>query len=172
MALGTLRMLCDYVQNKRTFLPRCFISKHFFFTFGAFSSTPYRIKMAKTKPNVYVCCVRSEGDYIFQMMVSVFGFTHAETEHKFFFFGWHFPREISDCFYANKPFSLRDTYVSPIYSARFRIMCTMYMLVAIVICSIFCSRFVPRAYDVFIYQRIHKIRHWTIVAFDKPQIST
>lgn len=46
-----------------------------------------------------------------------------------------------------------------------------YMLVAIVICSI-CSRSVPRAYDVFIYQRTHKIRHWTIVAFNKPQIST
>lgn len=170
MALGTLRMLCDYVQNKRTFLPRCFISKQLFSLLVLFLLL--RIVSRWQKRNPMSMCVVYAARVIFQMMVSVFGFTHAETEHKFFFFGWHFPREISDCFYANKPFSLRNTYVSPIYSARFRIMCTMYMLVAIVICSIFCSRFVPRAYDVFIYQRIHKIRHWTIVAFDKPQIST
>lgn len=157
MALGTLRMLCDYVQNKRTFLPRCFISKHFFSLLVPFLLLRIVSRWQKRNP-MSMCCVRSEGDYVFQMMVSVFGFTHAETEHKFVFFGWHFPREISDCFYANKPFSLRNTYVSPIYSARFRIMCTMYMLVAIVICNT-CSRFNLRFCDVSICQLIHKIRN-------------
>lgn len=71
---------------------------------------------------------------------------------------------------ANKPFSLQNTYVSAIYIfAHFVYSRITPMLVAIVICSI-CSLF-SRAYDVFIYKSIHKIRHCTIVAF-KPQIST
>lgn len=144
MAFGTLRMLCDYVPSRPTFLPRCFMSKHsneILFLFGAFSTSLHRIKMAQTKPNIYKCVYAVWGWLRFSNDgdgVSVFGFTHAETEHNFLFFGWHFPREISDCFYANRPFSLRNTYASPIYSARFS---AMYMLVAIVICSIWLSVF-------------------------------
>lgn len=108
--IRTLRSLCDYVQNKPTIL--CGVScrniqmKYFSFWFSS-SSSSYQDGKKKQLNIVRVIT-------FFKWW---FGFLNSLTQNIIFSFLWMtFPQRNVQLPLRTKPFSLQNTYVSPIYS--------------------------------------------------------
>lgn len=149
--------LCTKRANVFTALFSCRnIQMKYIFLFGVFCFfLCHSHQDGKNDSEFIWMCVRSEGDYAFQMMISGFSIHSRRNGIISFSSDSISPEKFPMAFIGRTSHFLCEIHMFRLYiPVVFVHACLLPLLFAV---------FSPRAYDVFIYKRTHKIRHWTIV---------